>query len=126
MPTTVEQFTLPEAARNKRPGGVGHVSDAEWDSARRTVDPRDLSAGTGLTRVPEPVPIRQVRMASSPFAYYPGVDLPMAADRATIGHSVLVRLCVDARLPNFDGFASPERSMVFDINDFDESHPGEP
>jgi uncharacterized protein (DUF2252 family) len=64
-------------------------------------------------------------MAASPFAYYRGAALPMAADLATLPTSDLtVQLCGDAHLSNFGGFASPERSMLFDVNDFDETAPG--
>jgi hypothetical protein len=78
-----------------------------------------------LARVPQLVPIRYERMAASPFSYYRGAALPMAADLATVPRSGLeVQLCGDAHLANFGGFASPERDLVFDVNDFDETHPG--
>ncbi len=71
------------------------------------------------------MPIRYGRMAASPFAYYRGAALPMAADLATLPHTDLnVQLCGDAHLSNFGGFASPEREMLFDVNDFDETLPG--
>src|SRR5665213_3577259 len=77
------------------------------------------------TRVPELVPIRYGRMAASPFAYFRGAALPMAADLATVPQTgIRVQLCGDAHLSNFGGFASPERDLVFDVNDFDETHPG--
>ncbi len=77
------------------------------------------------TRIPELVPIRHARMAASPFAYYRGAALPMAADLATAARSgIMVQLCGDAHLANFGGFASPERELLFDVNDFDESLPG--
>jgi uncharacterized protein (DUF2252 family) len=64
-------------------------------------------------------------MAVSAFTYYRGAALPMAADLATADHSgLIVQLCGDAHLSNFGGFASPEREMLFDINDFDETAPG--
>jgi uncharacterized protein (DUF2252 family) len=64
-------------------------------------------------------------MAASSFAYYRGAALPMAADLATMPHTDLtVQLCGDAHLSNFGGFASPEREMLFDVNDFDETLPG--
>ncbi len=97
----------------------------EWSAAQRTLQPLDLLAEQALTRVPELVPIRHGRMAASPFAYYRGAALPMAADLATAPHSgLVVQLCGDAHLSNFGGFASPERDLVFDVNDFDETHPG--
>ena len=64
-------------------------------------------------------------MAASPFSYFRGAALPMAADLATLPSSdLIVQLCGDAHLSNFGGFASPERSMLFDVNDFDETAPG--
>src|SRR4029079_16903821 len=77
------------------------------------------------TRVPELVPIRHARMAASPFAFYRGAANVLAADLAAMPNSGLrVQLCGDAHLANFGGFASPERSLVFDLNDFDETLPG--
>ena len=76
-------------------------------------------------RVPELVPIRHGRMLVSPFTFYRGAALPMAADLAATPVSGLrVQLCGDAHLSNFGAFASPERSLVFDVNDFDETLPG--
>ncbi len=97
----------------------------EWDPSRRIERPVNLLLEQAATRVPELVPIRHGRMAASPFAYYRGAALPMAADLALGPRSGLtVQLCGDAHLSNFGGFASPERTMVFDINDFDETLPG--
>jgi uncharacterized protein (DUF2252 family) len=98
---------------------------AAWSPNQRVHQPLDLLAEQAATRVPELVPIRHGRMAVSPFAYYRGAALPMAADLATAPHTgLMVQLCGDAHLSNFGGFASPERDMLFDINDFDETHPG--
>ena len=75
--------------------------------------------------MPELVPVRRGRMLVSPFAYYWGAALPMAADLAGMRSSGLrVQLCGDAHLSNFGAFASPERRLVFDLNDFDETLPG--
>jgi uncharacterized protein (DUF2252 family) len=77
------------------------------------------------SRVPELVPVRHGRMLVSPFTYYRGAALPMAADLAGTPTSGLrVQLCGDAHLANFGGFASPERRLIFDVNDFDETLPG--
>ena len=77
------------------------------------------------SRVPELVPVRHGRMLVSPFTFYRGAALPMAADLATTPASGLrVQLCGDAHLSNFGAFASPERRLVFDVNDFDETLPG--
>jgi uncharacterized protein (DUF2252 family) len=88
-------------------------------------DPLALLATQAASRVPDLVPIRYGRMVSSPFAFYRGAALLMASDLATTENSGLhVQLCGDAHLSNFGVFASPERRLVFDINDFDETHPG--
>ena len=88
-------------------------------------DPVGLLLGQAASRVPELVPVRHGRMLVSAFTFYRGAALPMAADLATTPSSGLrVQLCGDAHLSNFGAFASPERRLVFDVNDFDESLPG--
>ena len=88
-------------------------------------DPIGLLLEQAKSRVPELVPIRHGRMLVSPFTYYRGAALPMAADLATTPTSGLrVQLCGDAHLSNFGAFASPSRRLVFDCNDFDETLPG--
>ena len=88
-------------------------------------DPVGLLLGQAKSRVPELVPVRHGRMLVSPFTFYRGAALPMAADLATTPASGLrVQLCGDAHLSNFGAFASPERRLVFDVNDFDETLPG--
>ena len=75
--------------------------------------------------MPELVPVRHGRMLVSPFTFYRGAALPMAADLAgTPASGLRVQLCGDAHLSNFGAFASPERRLVFDVNDFDETLPG--
>jgi uncharacterized protein (DUF2252 family) len=77
------------------------------------------------TRLPKLVPIRYGRMLSSPFAFYRGSAAVMAADLAAGPDSGLrVQLCGDAHLANFGVFAAPDRRLVFDLNDFDETLPG--
>ena len=99
-------------------------SQAEFDSTRSR-DPVGLLLEQETTRVPELVPIRHGRMLASPMAYYRGAALPMTVDLAQTPVSGLrVQLCGDAHLSNFGAFASPERRLVFDINDFDEALPG--
>jgi uncharacterized protein (DUF2252 family) len=88
-------------------------------------DPVGLLLGQAKSRVPELVPVRHGRMLVSAFTFYRGAALPMAADLATTPASGLrVQLCGDAHLSNFGAFASPERRLVFDVNDFDETLPG--
>ena len=104
---------------------VPRESHADWSGAQRKLEPLDLLAEQAQTRVTELVPIRYGRMAASPFAYYRGAALPMAADLSTGPRTGLdVQLCGDAHLSNFGGFASPERDLLFDVNDFDESSLG--
>ena len=88
-------------------------------------DPVGLLLEQAKSRVPELVPVRHGRMLGSPFTFYRGAALPMAADLATTPTSGLrVQLCGDAHLSNFGAFASPARRLVFDVNDFDETLPG--
>jgi uncharacterized protein (DUF2252 family) len=88
-------------------------------------DPIGLLEEQAASRLPELVPIRYGRMLASPFAFYRGGALIMAADLARTPNSGLrVQLCGDAHLSNFGMFGSPERNLVFDINDFDETAPG--
>jgi uncharacterized protein (DUF2252 family) len=94
-------------------------------AAAASRDPVGLLLGQAESRVPELVPVRHGRMLTSPFAYYRGAALPMAADLAgTRSSGLRVQLCGDAHLLNFGAFASPERRLVFDLNDFDETLPG--
>jgi len=88
-------------------------------------DPVGLLLEQAKSRVPELVPVRHGRMLVSPFTFFRGAALPMAADLASTPASGLrVQLCGDAHLSNFGAFASPERKLVFDVNDFDETLPG--
>ncbi|MGN8244561.1 DUF2252 domain-containing protein [Cellulomonas soli] len=88
-------------------------------------DPVALLEAQAVTRVPELVPIRTARMAVGAFPFLRGSAVVMAADLAASPHSGLeVQLCGDAHLSNFGLFASPERRMLFDLNDFDETAPG--
>jgi uncharacterized protein (DUF2252 family) len=88
-------------------------------------DPVGLLLEQEKTRVPELLPVRHGRMLVSPFTFYRGAALPMAADLATTPTTGLrVQLCGDAHLSNFGAFASPSRRLVFDVNDFDETLPG--
>jgi uncharacterized protein (DUF2252 family) len=99
-------------------------SHAEFRPGRER-DPVGLLLGQAESRVPELIPVRHGRMLVSPFTFYRGAALPMAADLAGAPASGLrVQLCGDAHLSNFGAFASPERRLVFDVNDFDETLPG--
>jgi uncharacterized protein (DUF2252 family) len=100
------------------------ASHAEFSPGRGR-DPVGLLLGQAASRVQELVPVRHGRMLVSPFTFYRGAALPMAADLAgTPASGLRVQLCGDAHLSNFGAFASPERRLVFDVNDFDETLPG--
>jgi uncharacterized protein (DUF2252 family) len=113
------------AARGKAARAeVPRESHAAFDPPANRPDPVSLLESQAVARVPELVPVRYGRMIVSPFAYYRGAALPMANDLATTPRSGLtVQACGDAHLSNFGLFASPERNLVFDVNDFDETLP---
>jgi uncharacterized protein (DUF2252 family) len=97
---------------------------AQWDPPSDRRPAIELLQAQETTRLAELVPIRRERMSASPFAFYRGAAVVMAADLASCPRTGLtVQCCGDAHLANFGGFASPERDLVFDINDFDETHP---
>jgi uncharacterized protein (DUF2252 family) len=119
--TPGERVARGKAARNEVP----RSSQGRWEPAVNRPDPVGLLEEQGVSRVPELVPIRYGRMLVSPFTFYRGAALIMAADLAATPRSGLhVQVCGDAHLSNFGVFASPERQMMFDINDFDETLPG--
>jgi uncharacterized protein (DUF2252 family) len=113
------------AAGKKARKEVPRSSHGEWEPAAGRPDPVELLEKQAKTRVPELVPIRYGRMSVSPFTFYRGAALLMASDLSHTPDSGLqVQVCGDAHLSNFGGFASPERELVFDLNDFDETLPG--
>ncbi|ADP83971.1 DUF2252 domain-containing protein [Pseudofrankia inefficax] len=120
----------PDAARRADQGRAARASaprraHAEYVSAPDRADPIDLIDRQSRSRVPELVPLRYQRMTESPFRFYRGAAAIMASDLAATPTSGLtVQLCGDAHLLNFRLLASPERRLVFDINDFDETLPG--
>jgi uncharacterized protein (DUF2252 family) len=130
------RFALDSAAARLTP-----AERAERGRAARSAVPRDRHSAYGpsadrpdpvgllerqaATRVPDLVPVRYHRMLASPFSYFRGAALSMAADLAATPVSGLaVQACGDAHLSNFGVYASPERALVFDLNDFDETLPG--
>jgi len=95
------------------------------EPGRERPDPLELLAQQEAQRLPWLVPVRHSRMAENPFAFFRGAAVVMASDLARRPHSgVMVQLCGDAHLLNFGFYGSPERQLLFDINDFDETHPG--
>jgi uncharacterized protein (DUF2252 family) len=116
---------LREAKGREARARTPRSSHAQWTPAEDREDPVAILQGQAESRVAELVPIRYGRMLVSPFTFYRGAAAIMAADLAQTPSSGLqVQLCGDAHLSNFGIFASPEREMVFDINDFDETLPG--
>jgi uncharacterized protein (DUF2252 family) len=104
---------------------VPRSSHAEWAPAPDRADPAGLLAGQETTRVPDLVPMRHERMLVSPFTFYRGAAVIMAADLAASTDTGLrVQACGDAHLSNFGGFSAPDRALLFDINDFDETSSG--
>ncbi|MEV7524233.1 DUF2252 domain-containing protein [Streptomyces sp. NPDC091371] len=104
---------------------VSRASHGRWTAAAGRPDPVGVLRQQAADRLPELLPIRYGRMAASPFAFLRGAAAVMAADLAADPHTGLtVQLCGDAHLLNFGVFASPERSLLFDLNDFDETQPG--
>ncbi len=119
--TVEERVARGRAARAVAP----RSSHGSWEPVADRPDPIALLEEQADVRVPELVPIRYGRMLESPFTFFRGAALIMAADLAATPRSgVNVQLCGDAHLSNFGVFGSPERKMLFDINDFDETLPG--
>jgi uncharacterized protein (DUF2252 family) len=104
---------------------VPRSSHGEWQPAANRPDPVAVLEEQGASRVAELLPIRYGRMAESPFGFFRGAAAGMAADLAsTPATGITVQLCGDGHLVNFGGFATPERRLIFDVNDFDETLPG--
>ena len=119
--TPKQRAELGRAARRSVP----RSAHARFEPASDRADPVAVLQAQSVGRIPELVPIRYGRMLTSPFAFYRGAALIMAADLAgTPVSGTRVQLCGDAHLSNFGVFASPERQLVFDLNDFDETLPG--
>jgi uncharacterized protein (DUF2252 family) len=119
--TPQEHMARGKAARAKAP----RSSHAEWDPPSDRRGPVDLLDEQATSRVPELVPVRYGRMLASPFAFFRGAAYLMAADLASTPRSgINVQACGDAHVSNFGLFGSPERELLFDINDFDETLPG--
>ena len=119
--TTAERVARGKRARVDAP----RSSHGKWAPAADRTDPVALLEEQGEDRVQELVPVRHGRMLVSPFTFFRGAALIMAADLAQSPRAgITVQLCGDAHLSNFGVFASPERKLMFDINDFDETLPG--
>ncbi|WP_338695864.1 DUF2252 domain-containing protein [Streptomyces sp. Q6] len=121
MSSPAERAAQGKRARKHAP----RSSHAPWIPGADRPDPVVVLERQGTDRLQDLLPIRYGRMAASPFAFLRGSAAVMAGDLAATTHTGLsVQLCGDAHLLNFGLFASPERALVFDLNDFDETHPG--
>jgi uncharacterized protein (DUF2252 family) len=118
---TPDEWRARGRARRER---VSRAEHAYWDAPSHRPDPVSILEEQAKARVPDLVPIRYGRMLTSAFAYYRGAAAPMAWD---LGHlptpDIRVQCCGDAHLLNFGMFAAPDRRLVFDVNDFDETLP---
>ena len=119
------------SVEERRSRGKGMRSDvaltdhAGWEPASDRSEPVSLLEAQDATREPDLVPVRHGRMMVSPFTFYRGAAKIMSADLTdTPRAGITVQLCGDAHLSNFGAFASPERALLFDVNDFDETLPG--
>jgi hypothetical protein len=115
-----EQIAVGKALREK----VARADHGRWEADGARPDPIQLLRAQDSGRVPELIPIRYGRMMASPFAFYRGSAAIMASDLSgTPTSGIRVQACGDCHLMNFGGFATPERNLIFDINDFDETLP---
>jgi uncharacterized protein (DUF2252 family) len=119
--SAAERAAAGKAAREVAP----RSSHGDWAPIADRADPVELLERQAVSRVGQLVPLRYGRMLASPFAFYRGAAAVMAADMAGTPQSGFsVQLCGDAHLSNFGAFASPDRDLLFDVNDFDETLPG--
>lgn len=100
---------------------VSRKSHADWKASARRIDPVDILLKSCAGRIPQLIPIRFGRMMQTPFTFYRGAAAIMAADLSeTPASGIRVQACGDCHLMNFGAFATPERHIIFDMNDFDE------
>src|SRR5262249_46396254 len=112
------------ASGKRRRDTVRRNDHASWREPANRADPIGILPAADATRQPDLVPLRYGRMLQSPFTFYRGSAGVMAADLAhTPVSGINVQVCGDCHLMNFGGFATPERRLIFDINDLDETLP---
>ena len=115
-----ERYEMGKQMRKKCP----RSSHAKWEAPADRHDPVDLIIESNKGRIPKLVPLRHGRMGRTPFTFYRGAALNMASDLSlTPVSGINVQACGDAHLCNFGGFATPERNVIFSINDLDETLP---
>ena len=116
-----ERYAIGRGLRHQVP----RAALADWDGNDRRGDPVAQVIAGNEGRVSRLVPVRIGRMAASPFAFLRGAAAVMAEDFSALpATGITPVICGDAHLGNFGFYASPERDLVFDLNDFDEAHPG--
>ncbi|TCK20963.1 DUF2252 domain-containing protein [Pseudonocardia endophytica] len=116
-----ERYEIGRSMRERAP----RRSLARWSAALRRQDPMDIVAASNAGREPDLIDERLDRMGRSPYAFLRGVAAVHAADFSVLSSTgIHPVICGDAHLGNFGFYASPERDLVFDLNDFDEAHPG--
>lgn len=119
--TYAERYGAGKALRDKCP----RTAHADWRPSKKRQDPVDMVLASETGRLPQLLPLRHGRMVQSAFTFYRGSALTMAADlSSTPSTGIRVQCCGDAHLSNFGGFATPERKILFSINDLDETLPG--
>ena len=119
-----QDYSIRYAAGKKLREKCPRSSHAKWKAPDNRTDTVSLTIESEKTRMPELVPLRHGRMSQSPFTFYRAGAQIMAADLATTpSTNMIVQACGDAHLSNFGGFATPERQIIFSINDLDESLP---
>jgi len=117
----VEKHRQGKALRERCP----RAAQAEWKPRSKSQDPIKLIEQSDADRIPGLISVRHERMSASPFAFFRGTAIIQARDLANSPVSgIMVQTCGDCHLMNFGGYATPERNLVFDINDFDETFPG--
>jgi uncharacterized protein (DUF2252 family) len=121
LPTPIERLAKGKARRRSVP----RAAHAVWQPAGNRADPIALLEESSRSRLPDLVPFRYGRMLASPFTFLRGSPIVMAGDlAATPVSGITVQIGGDAQLMNFGVYASPERTLLFDVNDFDETLPG--
>jgi uncharacterized protein (DUF2252 family) len=116
-----QKYTLGKNLRKEKP----LQSHGVWKSSPDRRDVIAILLESNIGRLPELIPIRHRRMLKNPFAFFRGSAAIMASDLSITQQSgITVQLCGDCHLSNFGLYASPERNLIFDLNDFDETHPG--
>jgi len=117
----IEKRKQGKALREKCP----RSAHAEWKPRPKSLDPIKWLEESDIDRIPALIPVKYQRMAESAFKFFRGAAIIQARDLASARVSgITVHACGDCHLLNFGGFASPERTLIFDINDFDETFPG--